>query len=64
MKVNGKEIVIEDGITLKTFLESSGYNIERIAVELNRNIVPKETYGNVILNNSDSMEIVSFVGGG
>ncbi len=64
MKVNGKEIVIEDGITLKTFLESTGYNIERIAVELNRNIVPKETYENVILNNSDSMEIVSFVGGG
>lgn len=64
MKVNGKEIEIENGITLKEFLEASGYNTERIAVELNGNISPRETYGDVVLKNSDSIEIVSFVGGG
>ncbi len=64
MKVNGKETEIENGITLKEFLETSGYNPEKIAVELNGEISPRKTYGDVVLKNSDKLEIVSFVGGG
>ncbi|MGI6472377.1 MAG: sulfur carrier protein ThiS [Candidatus Methanomethylophilaceae archaeon] len=64
MRVNGKEIEIIKEIPLKEFLETSGYDIGRIAVELNGEIVPKKTYGEMILKNTDSIEIVSFVGGG
>lgn len=64
MRVNGKEIEIGNGITLREFLVASGYDLERIAVELNGNISPRKTYGDVVLEDSDSIEIVSFVGGG
>lgn len=64
MKVNGNNIEILEGTTLKEFLIGSDYNISRIAVELNGEIVPKKTYNKVVLKDSDSMEIVSFVGGG
>ncbi|HKM09203.1 MAG TPA: sulfur carrier protein ThiS [Candidatus Methanomethylophilaceae archaeon] len=64
MIVNGKKTEIEEGTTLERFLIGSEYDILRIAVELNGRIVPRFTYGQVVLKDSDSMEIVSFVGGG
>lgn len=64
MKVNGQEICLIDEITLLKYLEDNSYNILRIAVEKNGDIVPKANYENVILNNNDTIEIVSFVGGG
>ncbi len=64
MIVNGKEIKISKGTSLQEFLISSQYNLSRIAVELNGKISPRKTFGEVILKDADSMEIVSFVGGG
>lgn len=64
MIVNGKEIEISIGTSLKDFLLSSGYDPSRVAVELNGKISPRKTFEEVILKNTDSMEIVSFVGGG
>lgn len=64
MIVNGKEIKISEGTTLKDFLISSQYDISRIAVELNGKISPRRTFDEIILKDTDSMEIVNFVGGG
>ncbi|MBQ8824696.1 MAG: sulfur carrier protein ThiS [Ruminococcus sp.] len=64
MTVNGEFIELSSPIDLKTFLESQGYNINRIAVEINYEIIPKSTYQNVILSEKDVLEIVSFMGGG
>lgn len=64
MIVNGKEIKISKETSLEEFLLSSQYDISRIAVELNGKISPRRTFGEVILKDTDSMEIVSFVGGG
>ncbi len=64
MKANGKEIEVREGTTLHEFLVSSGYDTSRVAVELNGSVSPRRTYKNVVLNDTDSMEIVSFVGGG
>lgn len=64
MKVNGKEIDLRSDMTLKDFLISEGYDISRVAVELNGTVSPRRTYGDVVLKDNDSMEIVSFVGGG
>lgn len=64
MIVNGKETIVDRGTTLEEFLVTSGFDISRIAVELNGKIASRDTYGKIVLEDSDSMEIVSFVGGG
>ena len=64
MKVNGKDVSIVEPISLEKFILSVDYNVNRIAVELNGRIVPKDNYANIILKNEDSLEIVTFVGGG
>jgi thiamine biosynthesis protein ThiS len=64
MKVNGKTVPLEEGQTLLAFLTAGGYDCARIAVERNGAIVPRVEYGNVLLNDGDTLEIVQFVGGG
>lgn len=64
MKINGKESVLERDITLNTLLEQMNYDIKKIAVMKNGEIIPKEQYSAEIISNSDSLEVVSFVGGG
>ena len=64
MFVNGSEVILNKARTLKDFLESEGYIIDRVAVEKNGRIVPKSLYASVMLNDGDRLEIVSFVGGG
>lgn len=63
IKVNGiqKEI---SGISVNKFLLQENYDTKRIAVEVNGEIVPKSRYENTILNDGDSVEVVSFMGGG
>lgn len=64
MKVNGKEYTLTSKMTLRAFLAQEGYDESRIVVERNLEIVPKGTYGEVMLLDGDSLEIVHFVGGG
>jgi sulfur carrier protein len=64
MFVNEKYIELEKEINLALFLKNSSYELEKIAVEINEKIVSKKDYETTILKNSDSLEIVCFVGGG
>jgi len=64
MKVNGKNHTINDNQNLLNFLESNQYDITKIAVERNGEIIPKLMYRQVNLKENDTLEIVSFVGGG
>ncbi|MBQ9139645.1 MAG: sulfur carrier protein ThiS [Ruminococcus sp.] len=64
IKINGEIIENIEGKNIADYLTESGYDINRVAVELNGDILPKSQYKNTILNNGDSIEIVSFVGGG
>ncbi|MCI5622749.1 MULTISPECIES: sulfur carrier protein ThiS [Anaerostipes] len=64
MKVNGEMKPLETEMSLEDFLVREGYQIARIAVERNGEIVPKGEYTNVILSDADTLEVVSFVGGG
>ena len=63
VKINGTLYDIA-GKTLAEYLTSAGYDPKRIAVERNGEIVPKPKYGETILQDGDSVEVVSFVGGG
>lgn len=64
IKVNGKEVNNASGIALDKLLIGEGYSLQRIAVELNGEIIPKAQYGQTNIKDGDSLEVVSFVGGG
>lgn len=63
VKINGEDIAA-GGKTVLEYLEENSYNLQRIAVERNEEIVPKTAYKSTVLNDGDKIEIVSFVGGG
>ena len=63
VKVNGEEKNIA-GKTIAEYLATTNYDMKRIAVERNGDIVPKARYGETVLQDGDSLEVVSFVGGG
>ena len=63
VKVNGEAKNIS-GKTIAEYLATTNYDMKRIATELNGDIVPKATYAETVLKDGDSIEIVSFVGGG
>ena len=63
LKINGKEYDFA-GRTVQEVITELGYEKSRIAVERNEMIVPKATYEETILADGDSLEVVSFVGGG
>ena len=63
VKVNGTELDIA-GKTVAAYLRTTDYDPKRIAVERNGDIVFKSRYDVTVLEDGDSLEIVSFVGGG
>jgi sulfur carrier protein len=63
VKVNGTELDIA-GKTVSEYLAETDYDPKRIAVERNGDIVFKSQYDVTVLEDGDSLEIVSFVGGG
>ena len=63
VKVNGTELDIA-GKTVAEYLATTNYDPKRIAVERNGDIVFKSQYAETVLLDGDSLEVVSFVGGG
>lgn len=63
VKINGENLDF-DGQSISEYLLSAGYDVKRVAVELNGDIISKTSYEETILKDGDSIEVVSFVGGG
>ena len=63
VKVNG-EMMDLAGRTVMDYLATTNYDPQRIAVERNGDIVFKSQYSITVLEDGDSIEVVSFVGGG
>lgn len=61
--INGVKIE-KDEISLKSYLDDNSYNISRIVIEKNGEILPKTDYSQTVLKSGDVVEIVNFVGGG
>ena len=64
MKVNGTLISLENNKSLLDFLSEQNYDVTKIAVERNGDIVPKTAYKETMLYDEDTIEVVRFVGGG
>ncbi len=64
LTVNGQVRYFEAQLTVTGLVEGLGLDMRKVAVELNREIVPRSTYGAVALRDGDVLEIVHFIGGG
>lgn len=64
LTINGEPHDHPDAITLKALLHAVGLDARKVAVERNREIVPKSQYADVVLADGDALEIVHFIGGG
>lgn len=63
VKINGQPAEAA-GKTVAQIVEEQGLNVQRVAVELNGDIVKRSDFEKVVVKEDDSMEIVNFVGGG
>ena len=61
--VNGEPTRIE-AMSVARLLDHLGIDPQRVAVELNLDILPKGEYATTPLKDGDRLEIVHFVGGG
>lgn len=62
--LNGEQRNLNDKITVADLVASIGLDPAKVAVERNREIVPRSTLAEVMLVEGDELEIVHFVGGG
>ncbi|MDR2400175.1 MAG: sulfur carrier protein ThiS [Deferribacteraceae bacterium] len=63
-QINGEYFHISEPLTVAVFLEERNINRDTVAVELNGEILPKDSFGTVYIKDSDTVEIVNFVCGG
>lgn len=64
LQINGDERDFTAPLTLSGLVEQLGMKQDRVAVELNRDIVPRDRWLQTTLSDGDRLEIVHFVGGG
>ncbi len=62
--INGEERAFEGVSNVADLVDSLGMKGDRVAVELNREIIPRANWGATSLKDRDKLEIVHFVGGG
>ena len=62
VRINGEDKALA-GINLLEYLKDAGYQLEKIVVERNLEIIPRDQL-NVVIQENDSIEVLSFVGGG
>lgn len=64
LTINGQEREFSSKLTLSELIQQLGMKPERVAVELNRQIAPRDRWSAIELQDADRLEIVHFVGGG
>jgi sulfur carrier protein len=64
LTVNGEERAVPEGLTLVGLLAHLGVDAQRVAIEVNRALVPRARHAEQRLTENDVVEIVTFVGGG
>ena len=64
IQLNGESYEIINGINLNDLLNKLKIQRNKVAVEVNGEIIEKNNYTSLILNKDDKVEIVHFIGGG
>ena len=64
IKLNGKNKKIEENYKISKLLTDLNIPLNKVAIELNQEILDKKKLGKIKLKNNDRIEIVHFIGGG
>ena len=64
LTINGELRTLSSAESLDALVEQLGMKSDRVAIELNREIVPRDRWSQTSLRDGDRLEIVHFVGGG
>jgi thiamine biosynthesis protein ThiS len=62
--INGEDRQFDSALTISALVDRLGMKPDRVAVELNRQLIPRERWATTQLADDDRLEIVHFVGGG
>ena len=62
--LNGEKKTVPDGITVVGLLEFLKVQQERVAVELNLEVIKKDKFGTTAIKEDDNLEVVNFMQGG
>ncbi|PYV98243.1 MAG: thiamine biosynthesis protein ThiS [Acidobacteria bacterium] len=64
LQINGDVRDFPEPLSLQGLIQQLGMKPDRVAVELNREIVSRENWKSTALSDGDRLEVVHFVGGG
>lgn len=64
IKVNGETREYDAGQNVAALVAALGMNATQVAIERNRDIIPRSRWDEVALQEGDEIEIVRFIGGG
>ncbi len=64
IKINGKFLMINENLSLSFFLKQLKIPLQKVAIELNQEIIDKNKIKNIKLKKNDKIEVVHFIGGG
>ena len=64
IQLNGKKVKIQRNLSIKDLIKKYRLKENKIAIEFNGTILPKDHYKNKKVKNNDKIEIVQFIGGG
>jgi len=62
--INGEEKQLPGSLNLNDLLDRFELPSQRVAIELNKNVVRKKDWADTPVNDGDRIEVVHFVGGG
>ena len=62
--VNGEPVEVEENTRIRSLLKELGITSERLAVEINKEVIPRSNILGTILKEGDVLEIVKAIGGG
>lgn len=62
--VNGQHVEIDSEMSVEQLLDTVDVPPNYLAVEVNADVVPRETYADTIVRAGDDVEVVTLVGGG
>lgn len=64
IKLNGEHLTVEENVTVAGLLDSLKKDPKFLAVEVNKELVPRTQHSDSHLSEGDDVEIVTLVGGG
>ena len=64
IKINGKKLEVNQSSTIEAILKKLNIPLNKVAIELNKEIINKKKIKNIKIKDKDNLEIVYFIGGG